>query len=90
MKANRVPAIDGIDTRSLVEEIRRAGAIKGSIRNINELPDTFEDTMKLDLVSQVSRKKYQYYDSGHKKEILFVDVGTKNSLIPSSFNARHA
>ena len=81
LKANRVPAIDGIDTRSLVEKIRKAGAIKGYIRNINELPDKFEDTMKLDLVSQVSRKKYQYYDSGHKKELLFVDVGTKNSLI---------
>jgi carbamoyl-phosphate synthase small subunit len=81
LKENKVPAIDGIDTRSIVEKIRRNGAIKGYIRNKNEMPDKFEDTMELDLVSKVSRKKYQYYNSGHKKEILFIDVGTKNSLI---------
>ncbi|WP_337860048.1 glutamine-hydrolyzing carbamoyl-phosphate synthase small subunit [Ferroplasma sp.] len=81
LKVNKVPAIDGIDTRSIVEKIRKAGAIKGYIRNKNEMPDEFEDTMDINLVSKVSRKKYQYYNSGNKKEILFIDVGTKNSLI---------
>ncbi len=81
LKQNMVPAIDGIDTRSLVEKIRESGAIKGYIRNKNEFPDKFEDTMDLDLVSMVSIKKYKYYNSGHKKQILFIDVGTKNSLI---------
>ncbi len=81
LKASRVPAIDGIDTRALVEKIRNNGVIKGYIRNKNELPDKFEDTMELDLVSTVSIKKYKYYDSGHKKQTLFIDVGAKNSLI---------
>jgi carbamoyl-phosphate synthase small subunit len=81
LKANKVPAIDGIDTRSLVEKIRQEGAVKAYIRNKNELPGEFQDTMNLDLVSTVSTKKYQYYDSGHKKQVLFIDVGTKNSLI---------
>jgi carbamoyl-phosphate synthase small subunit len=81
LKANRIPAIDGIDTRELVEKIRKNGTIRAYISSKNEFPGSFPDTMKLDLVSQVSRKQYQYYNSGRKKQVLFIDVGTKNSLI---------
>ncbi|MEM0139141.1 MAG: glutamine-hydrolyzing carbamoyl-phosphate synthase small subunit [Ferroplasma sp.] len=81
LKANKIPAIDGIDTRELVKKIRSEGAVRAYIRNKNEMPDNFIDTMSLNLVSKVSRKSYQFYDSGRKKNILFIDVGTKNSLI---------
>ncbi len=76
-----VPAIDGIDTRLLVEKIREKGVLKCFISNSPEMPDIFEDTMEENLVSKVSRKNYQYYKSDKKKEILFIDVGAKNSLI---------
>jgi carbamoyl-phosphate synthase small subunit len=81
LKVNKIPAIDGIDTRELVEKIRKHGTVRAHISNKNEFPDNFQDTMQLDLVSKVSRKEYQYYNSGRKKEFLFIDVGTKNSLI---------
>ncbi|WMT50956.1 MAG: glutamine-hydrolyzing carbamoyl-phosphate synthase small subunit [Ferroplasma sp.] len=81
LKANKIPAIDGIDTRELVEKIRQNGTVRAYIGNKNEFPGSFPDPMKLNLVGTVSRKNYQYYNSGRKKEILFVDVGTKNSLV---------
>ncbi len=81
LKVNKIPAIDGIDTRELVEKIRKNGTVRAYISNKHEFPDSFQDTMKLDLVASVARKKYQHYNSGRKKQILFVDVGTKNSLI---------
>ncbi len=86
LKENKVPAIDGIDTREIVKNIRTKGAVKAYISNKNEIPDKFIDTMSLDLVAKVSRKEYQYYDSGNKKNILFIDVGTKNSLIKNLSN----
>lgn len=81
LKINKVPAIDGIDTRFLVKKIRENGVLKAVISNKNEIPDKFDDPDNNDLVGLVSRKNYQYYDSNNKKNILFIDVGTKNSLI---------
>ncbi|KJE48657.1 MULTISPECIES: glutamine-hydrolyzing carbamoyl-phosphate synthase small subunit [Acidiplasma] len=81
LKRSGVPAIDGIDTRVLVEKIRKNGVLRCFIRNKPEIPDEFPDTMNDDLVGLVSRKEYQYYKGNDRRKILFIDVGTKNSLI---------
>jgi len=81
LKINKVPAIDGIDTRFLVKKIRENGVLKAYISNKNEIPDKFDNPDDNNLVGMVSRKNYQYYDSNNKKNILFIDVGSKNSLI---------
>ncbi|WP_237698751.1 glutamine-hydrolyzing carbamoyl-phosphate synthase small subunit [Picrophilus oshimae] len=80
MRMNKVPGIDGIDTRHLVEKIRRKGVMKAWIRNTEKMPDDFPDTMSENLVGLVSRKRASFVKSGSKR-ILFIDVGTKNSLI---------
>ncbi len=81
LKNNKIPAIDGVDTRFLVEKIRENGVLRAVISNKNEMPDKFNNPYDKNLVGSVSRKNYQYYDSGNRKNILFIDVGTKNSLI---------
>ncbi len=80
MKRNKIPGIDGIDTRHLVEKIRKNGVMRAWIKNSDTIPDDFPDTMNDDLVGLVSRKHESFVKSGNKK-ILFIDVGAKNSLI---------
>ena len=87
LKDHKVPAISGIDTRSLTKKIREHGVMKGKIF-VRKMPNTKAakeftyDTDKEDLVAEVSTKKVTEYGRG-KKRICLVDTGVKHNIIRS-------
>jgi len=82
---HKVPAISGIDTRSLTKKIREQGVMKGKIF-IGNVPKTSAaktfnyDTDKEDLVCEVSTPTVSEYGNG-KKRICLVDTGCKFNII---------
>lgn len=81
LSEKRIPFLDGVDTRSLVRKIRDHGVMKGWITG-NEPKDlNWPDPMDRNLVGEVSVKKTFKIDTGKEREILFIDVGTKKSLL---------
>lgn len=85
LKEHRVPAISGIDTRSIVQKIRETGAMPGKIY-VGKLPSKAvqqkwtRNTDKEDLVAQVSTKEVIEYGSG-KIRICLPDTGVKLNII---------
>ncbi|OGG03992.1 carbamoyl phosphate synthase small subunit [Candidatus Gottesmanbacteria bacterium RBG_16_37_8] len=84
LNTNKIPAISGIDTRSLTQMLREKGVMKGAI-SFNKPPDTiggfsFTDINKENLVAEVSCKKIITYGNSRKKILLF-DCGVKNNII---------
>lgn len=81
-----IPALHGIDTRSLTKILRSSGVAKGVItfENPKKTPfnkgSFFIDINKENLVSQVSVKTSQTYGNG-KYKILFLDCGYKSNQI---------
>jgi carbamoyl-phosphate synthase small subunit len=76
-----VPGIDGIDTRLLVRKIREHGVMKAYILNTDEIPDRWPDPMGSNLVGDVSTRKSYRIPRPGKRKVLYIDVGTKNSLL---------
>ena len=76
---NKVPAMFGVDTRSLTKLIREKGALKGKLIYEDQDID-FYDPDKINLVDQVSCKEKVVYGNG-KHKILLVDCGVKNNII---------
>lgn len=79
----KIPAILGIDTRTLTKIIREYGVMKGMIsfkkpRKISGLP--FYDINKDNLIPYVSCKEVITYGRG-KKRILFIDCGLKENQL---------
>ena len=78
---SKVPGIDLLDTRMLVRKIRERGTMRCHI--VDEKPGklAFPDPMAQDLVSQVScSEPYEVKGNGDYR-FLFVDLGTKSSLV---------
>jgi carbamoyl-phosphate synthase small subunit len=76
-----VPALWGIDTRSLTKRLREKGSMLGKIlmdENEVELYDPNRDN----LIDQVSVKRPVVY-AGGKQRIVVIDGGCKNSIIRS-------
>ena len=78
---NHVPGIDTIDTRALVRRIRDRGVERAYITSYPELKREFGDPMAEDVVSKVSCKKAYGVNTDSKYKILYIDVGTKKSLL---------
>jgi len=78
LNQQRVPAIHGIDTRTLTKILREKGTMLGKIV-IDEDVDFF-DPNQHHLVSQVSVKEPQIYGKG-KQRIALLDCGCKMSII---------
>jgi carbamoyl-phosphate synthase small subunit len=77
----RVPALWGIDTRSLTKRLREKGSMLGKIlmdENEVELYDPNRDN----LIAQVSLNRPVVY-AGGKHRIVVIDGGCKNSIIRS-------
>jgi len=74
---NKIPALQGIDTRELTKKLRDKGTMRGRIIFEQE---GVEDITDKSLVEQVSVKEPIIYPAG-KKSILLVDCGVKNSII---------
>jgi len=81
LKANRVPAITGLDTRMLTQKLRTYGSMLGKVV-YQEEPEAFHDPNRDNLVAQVSLERPVTYGSG-KKRVVVIDCGCKNNIIRS-------
>lgn len=83
LKKSRIPALCGVDTRSLTKIIRGSGVMKGIIafeKSRQEAGLSFEDINKKNLVSLVSCQKPAIYGNG-KFTVLIIDCGLKFNQI---------
>ncbi len=78
---NHVPGIDLIDTRALVRRIRERGVERAYITSYPNIQREFKDPMAEDVVSMVSCKKPYHVNTDSQTHILYIDVGTKKSLL---------
>lgn len=76
---HKIPAMHGVDTRSLTKLIREKGALKGKMIYENQEID-FYDADSENLVAQVSCKEKVIYGTG-KNRILLIDCGVKSNII---------
>lgn len=83
LKEEGVPALSGIDTRTLTKILREKGVMRGIVtfkkpRNLSGF--TFYDINKDNIIPFVSCKKIARYGNGNIK-ILFIDCGLKYNQI---------
>lgn len=72
-----IPAITGIDTRSLTQNLREHGTILGRFGEV-----AWRDPAAEDLVSTVSPKEPKFYKGG-KKTVAILDCGMKLNILRS-------
>ena len=75
----KIPAISGIDTRSLTRKIRQKGVMLGKII-IDDRDVAFYDPNTENMVERVSVSEVSVWGKG-KKRLLFVDCGSKFSIM---------
>lgn len=83
LKSDRVPALSGIDTRTLTQILRSSGVMKGKITFTKPRKDSgfiFYDINRDNLVGSVSTGKIKKLGNGNLK-ILVLDCGLKNNQI---------
>lgn len=78
LKKEDVPAITGIDTRTLTQILREKGTMLGKIYSSDE-PD-FYDPNQYNLPAEISLQEDVIYGEG-KHRIALLDCGCKNSII---------
>ncbi len=81
LKEHRVPALSGIDTRSLTQKLREEGTMLGKIV-FDNADIEFEDPNQRNLVSEVSTKEPQLLGKG-KHRVVLIDCGCKHNIIRS-------
>ncbi|XP_067841372.1 CAD protein [Heptranchias perlo] len=85
LKEQGIPALEGIDTRSLTKKIREKGTLLGKLvmdgTDENSLP--YEDPNKRHLVKEVSIKEPKVYNPSGNLKIMAVDCGMKYNQIRS-------
>jgi len=96
LKENKIPAIQGVDTRMLTKKIRVHGVMLGVIKTPfeeKELPELIEQAKNLqsisemDLVSLVTTKKTIIHTPKKSiAKVVLVDCGTKRSIMQSLFD----
>lgn len=91
LQTNKIPALYGIDTRSLTKILREKGVMKGIItfeetdKPRNNSGFIFTDIYKENLVPFVSTKKITRYGNG-KIKVLFIDCGLKHNQLRMMLN----
>lgn len=75
----KIPAINGIDTRSLTKKIREKGVMLGKIIFGNQDVE-FYDPNQINLIEKVSIDKPLIYGKS-KKRVMLIDCGCKTSII---------
>ena len=81
MKIEGIPGIHSVDTRKLVKKIRDSGNIRGIISNSDKFPDKWEEMNTKQLITQFSTKSNYSVFSGMDRKILYIDMGSKSSLL---------
>ena len=91
---NKIPALEGIDTRALTQKIREKGEMVGKIAKLktqNSKPQlktkNFFNPNAINLAAKVSCKEPIIYKNG-RKNILLIDCGVKHSIIKSLFDLK--
>lgn len=79
LRESGVPALEGIDTRTLTKKLREKGTMLGRIIIGDVRP---EDPDKRNLIGEVSTKKPVVYMGG-KRKVVLIDCGAKNNIIRS-------
>lgn len=95
LQQNRLSCIWDIDTRRLTLKLRYFGTMKAMLVNTSKVLNTKLLIKKLkrmahphsqNLVAEVSCKSIIYYKNRHKKRVLLIDCGVKNSIIKNLLN----
>ncbi len=79
LKAHRVPALCGIDTRALTRRLREEGTVPGRIEAGYRPAEQF-DPDRENLVAGVSPNRVERYGNGEKTVVL-IDCGAKANII---------
>lgn len=85
----RVPGIEGIDTRELTKKLRTKGVMLGilkvakdiDIERIKSEINSIEDPNSRDLVKAVSASKPIEYNTGQSPKVVLIDCGVKFGII---------
>jgi carbamoyl-phosphate synthase small subunit len=81
MVEQKIPGIEGVDTRALTKKLRSAGTQLGKmVLNDQDVP--FYDPSQENLVAQVSLPEPIFYEAGRKRVVL-IDTGCKLNIIRS-------
>ncbi len=88
LKAHRIPALAGVDTRALTQKLREHGVMLGKIAAPGVRYDkkmTFADPNAENLVAEVSPKKKEIYlpQGEVKGTVAVIDCGAKHNIIRS-------
>lgn len=81
LKKNNIPALSGVDTRSLTQVLREHGTIWGKMGN--RKPSKFIDELGGRFVPHVSPDRIEILEPPHQKAqktIAFLDCGAKNGI----------
>ena len=80
LKDNDIPALSGVDTRALTQEIREHGVLMGKLGKT--APVKYEDPLRGRYVPEVSPQKMEILEPEKPcgKTIAFVDCGAKNGI----------
>ena len=81
LEQNGVPGIDGIDTRMLVRKIREQGVLEAVIADEGNSTGQLGDSMKQNLVGQVSTREPKEFIGSGRRRYLLVDLGVKRSIV---------
>jgi carbamoyl-phosphate synthase small subunit len=86
LKASKIPAIYGVDTRALTKKIREQGSLLGRIDLASEaakLPKelVFENPYMRNLVAEVSTKQVNVYGEGNSPTVIAYDCGIKLNIV---------
>ncbi len=81
LQAQKVPALSGVDTRTLTRKLREKGTMLGKIEFPNQ-PITFYDPDQENLVRKVSIRRVRTYGNGQFK-IVLLDCGCKENILRS-------
>ncbi|WP_096199286.1 carbamoyl phosphate synthase small subunit [Bacillus sp. FJAT-45350] len=84
LKAKGIPGLEGIDTRKLTRLIRKHGALRGKLCNmdvnVESVVASLQDVLYTDQVATVSTKD-PYHAPGRGHRIVLVDYGAKHGIL---------
>ena len=87
LKANKIPALKGINTRSLTKILRDNGTMRGKlVSDISNLDSILEEIKEYKIekaVDTVTRKREVVYGTGRPKQVALIDYGAKDNIINS-------
>ncbi|MBD3415065.1 MAG: glutamine-hydrolyzing carbamoyl-phosphate synthase small subunit [Candidatus Aminicenantes bacterium] len=81
LKKENIPALTGIDTRTLTKRLRERGTMLGKI--VFKKDVDFFDPNKEDLVKKVSVTKPEEYNPSGVIKLVVIDCGVKNNILRS-------